>query len=842
MNAASLMVSISADVSNFSRNISKAERDAQRGFRTISTAAKEMTEFITVPLLAAGLEFAHLAAEAQDAAARLDRVFGSAAGEVRKQLEEMTSVIPETVESLSTLAVKSDNMLQGLGYGAEKAASLSVSMVKLAGDMAAFAHVPVGDALDALDKGLAGKTRGLIQFGIVLSQQAIHQEALKRGLVDNHRVLTELGTAEIAEYLIRQKATRITGEAERTAGQASNAFKFLKVSVHEMGETIGTITLPAVVGLVHGLKALVDVIKDLPTGLTTAMVALGGVALAIGPLVAASLTLVRTWVALRAATAVLSGGASIGAIIGAITTAPILSLVVALGALALAFEAVRGAAQGYANIGQLLTGTLGDDEAEAVTAAGWTKQYAAIRALHDKRLAKKTPKKDGPLSTDNRSALDIFKDHAALVQDQYKNAVDMGLPLESSMQRINALHAEAARLLAKQGDKWTDMAKAAADAVRATQGIIDTVAVAGAMAGRRPTAGLIGDASRRAATPTEISLSLAQGAIGEESSLRSREAALRMAETFQVARQAAASLGEHFRDVSRAFAVGIAQFKGQWGAGTRAGVDGGGLHIGGGLAGLKLPPIVINRSVADSAMSGLKEATASFMASLTPGALAAQAAGLVFQQLTQLVSALMEPFTALGHILAIEITPILRPLFEALKALGIVTALVGEVLYSVAGGIARVIGGLIVAIGKFISKIPFLGGVGNGIQDFGNGILTLGQSFQETASQLDTARRQLQDAQFGALANAANQATNALYNVPQGFRVALAQYQAGQPAMSGSKWYPSSSGSGAASADNRPIVLVLDGKVIARSTLKVLRNTAQNKHGDSTRWSELMAV
>lgn len=38
------------------------------------------------------------------------------------------------------------------------------------------------------------------------------------------------------------------------------------------------------------------------------------------------------------------------------------------------------------------------------------------------------------------------------------------------------------------------------------------------------------------------------------------------------------------------------------------------------------------------------------------------------------------------------------------------------------------------------------------------------------------------------------------------------------------------------------VVIALDGKVVARSTLNTLKTAAQNTFGDSTRWPDLLTV
>jgi hypothetical protein len=298
---------------------------------------------------------------------------------------------------------------------------------------------------------------------------------------------------------------------------------------------------------------------------------------------------------------------------------------------------------------------------------------------------------------------------------------------------------------------------------------------------------------------------------------------------FNAAKTAAVQFSEALRKSGNDFSLAIADFKTQWGAASIT------AHAPG------MPTIQIptgGSNIWASAAAGFHSALAPIIASFTPMGLAVQAIGKIMQGLQPVLDAVMQPLVVLGQIIGDILIPVLHPLFEVLKVFGIAAALVGEVLYSVAGGIAEAIGGLIRAIGQFISNIPFLGGVGHGIKNFGQSIIDMGQGMFETAATLDTARRQLQDMGFNALANATNAATSAMLNVPNGFKVAFAQYQV-QNARTG--WAPAGAGASGASTSTT-IIVNLDGKVVARSTLSNLRTAAQRTYGDSTRWPELLVV
>ncbi len=344
--SSSLVVRVSADITDFSKQLDNATRTVDRAAKKIEGFGRALTLGITVPVAAAAVALAKMAAENEDTAARLERVFGSAANSVNASIKKMMASVPEANTDLQKMAISVDNMAQGLGLAPGNAAKMSESLLKLAGDASAFAHVPMAEALDALSRGLAGKTRGLLQFGIAISEADIKAKALSMGLVHQGNELTETGTALASYALIMERSTRITGEAERTAGQAGKSFAFLKRDMSELADNVSHIVLPALSDLANKAKDVVGWLSKLDDKTVSTFFKIAAGAALLGPAIVIIVKLVDGLFKLRTAFGLLAtaGGA---ATFASLATLPWTTIALGIGGIAVAVLSAADAWKKY---------------------------------------------------------------------------------------------------------------------------------------------------------------------------------------------------------------------------------------------------------------------------------------------------------------------------------------------------------------------------------------------------------------------------------------------------------------------------------------------------------------
>lgn len=147
-------------------------------------------------------------------------VFGTSATDIEAWSKTSATAMGLSQQAALEAAGTYGNLAVAIGLPQDKAADMSKTLVGLAGDLASFNNVPVGDALAALQSGLTGETEPLKKFGVNMNDAALKSEALSLGLVK-----LSVDTTKVSEQQEKvDKATRATAEALKKYGKDSTQY------------------------------------------------------------------------------------------------------------------------------------------------------------------------------------------------------------------------------------------------------------------------------------------------------------------------------------------------------------------------------------------------------------------------------------------------------------------------------------------------------------------------------------------------------------------------------------------------------------------------------------------
>ncbi|HEX6050034.1 MAG TPA: hypothetical protein VFZ21_12225, partial [Gemmatimonadaceae bacterium] len=301
MAAGTLVVKISANITDFSRNLDAAEKRLMKAGDRLEKLGGDLSLKVTAPLIALSAAFAKSAAEDAASVEKMGRSFGAATGQMEKFIQTLMKSVPATDDQLRTLATSTNTLLSSMGLAPQKAAAMSQTVLKLAGDLAAYNHVSLEMATDAVTKALAGRTRGLMELNVAVTDADVKAKAYQLGLAKVGGELSSTAKAQATLAAIIERSAAQQGEAARTYGANENALARLQQAADSVADSFGAIVLPAFVRVADAAAAMAKQLADLDPSTKTAIVATLGLAAAMGPLVYLGGNLVKMFTLARAA-------------------------------------------------------------------------------------------------------------------------------------------------------------------------------------------------------------------------------------------------------------------------------------------------------------------------------------------------------------------------------------------------------------------------------------------------------------------------------------------------------------------------------------------------------------
>lgn len=232
-----------------------AMKSADKAF---TNAAKKLAKFGAIGIGVAGVVGKKLVDAGSDLAesqSKVQVVFGKSSKVVedfaKNAADSMGMSRQKALEATGTYG----NLFQAFGVGQTQAASMSTSLVQLAGDLASFNNASPEDVLLALRSGLSGEAEPLKRFGIAINDARLKQEALNMGLYNGKGILSVNAKTQAAYALIMKDSTLAQGDYARTADGVANTMRSLQANFADVSAELGQILIPY-------FQRLLSVVKD----------------------------------------------------------------------------------------------------------------------------------------------------------------------------------------------------------------------------------------------------------------------------------------------------------------------------------------------------------------------------------------------------------------------------------------------------------------------------------------------------------------------------------------------------------------------------------------------------
>lgn len=162
-------------------------------------------------VLGIGAKLTSLGADAEEMEAKFDAVFGEGAPEAAKELDEFGNAVGRNKFALMEMASTVQDTFVPLGFARDKAAEMSLELVKLAVDVGSFNNILAPDVLEDFQSALVGETETVRKYGIVINQARIETKAMEMGLIKMHVSTADVEDATLKLEIAQAKHSETMG-------------------------------------------------------------------------------------------------------------------------------------------------------------------------------------------------------------------------------------------------------------------------------------------------------------------------------------------------------------------------------------------------------------------------------------------------------------------------------------------------------------------------------------------------------------------------------------------------------------------------------------------------------
>ena len=268
-----LLVRVEADLKDVKKSLAQLEKDTKRtadrtnkAFTTISRGAKGLLGAVVVR------EFAQAAAGAVDFASHVEEaqakssvVFGAFTDDVRKSLTDFGKEVGRSEFALEEMAASVQDTFVPMGVARGEAADLSVSLTKLATDVASFNNASDTETMKAFQSALVGNHETVRQFGIVITEAELKAELFEMGITKAMTQVTAAEKVQARYNLIMKGTTDAHGDAARTAESYANRVKAMEASTDRLRKALGDKLMPLFTSLVIKATEVADSFTEMLT-------------------------------------------------------------------------------------------------------------------------------------------------------------------------------------------------------------------------------------------------------------------------------------------------------------------------------------------------------------------------------------------------------------------------------------------------------------------------------------------------------------------------------------------------------------------------------------------------
>ena len=192
----------------------------------------------------------------------IENVVDVAFGSMSDKAYQFASTAKEQF-GLSELAAKQYSgtmmaMMKSSGVAQDAASKMSISLARLAGDIASFYNIDTDTAFQKIRSGISGEIEPLRQLGINLSVANMEAYALSRGITTSYNAMSQAEKVALRYNYLMSATGDVQGDFARTSGTWANQVRLLTLNFQSLSTVIGQGLIAGILPAIQALNALMS--------------------------------------------------------------------------------------------------------------------------------------------------------------------------------------------------------------------------------------------------------------------------------------------------------------------------------------------------------------------------------------------------------------------------------------------------------------------------------------------------------------------------------------------------------------------------------------------------------
>ena len=266
-----LLIKIRGDIADIQSKLNKVQKNIDKTEKNFVNLKKAMVSIgkvgaaaisgvaaATAGLVAIGAKYQGEVEQTNFLMERLDAATQELINTKAQEAQAMGMTEKQYKDSAASLGT----FMKSMGMTTEEANKLIPQMVQLAADGAAFANVPIDEAMAAISSAAMGNYEALGKLNIEMSDALINNSSYAQELGKTTQQMTTAEKTQAIYNTMLERGTHLTNFAKEESNSFSTQLALTKTKVSEAAGALGEQLLPLFTPLVEGIGNMADKLKE----------------------------------------------------------------------------------------------------------------------------------------------------------------------------------------------------------------------------------------------------------------------------------------------------------------------------------------------------------------------------------------------------------------------------------------------------------------------------------------------------------------------------------------------------------------------------------------------------